>query len=336
MSGKSRVQVVFGAMTFGNGAEQSRVRDLDTCAQILDVFQKFGHNEIDTARVYGGGTSEEYLAKLEWKKRGIVMATKFYPTNGGRLSSIATEPTTHEPKNTRKYLDISLQALGTDKIDLWYFHGPDRISCSFEEQMRGVNKLYEEGRFKRFGLSNYAAWEVAQICGICEKNGWIKPTVYQGVYNALHRSVEPELFPCLRAHGIAFYAFNPLGGGFLCGKFDKDTPVEVGSRFDPHKTQGSMYRKRYWNEQYFAALDLIRPVAAKHGLTLTEVALRWINHHSLLAPEHKDAIIIGASSVKHIEENLIDLEKGPLPQDVIDKVNEAWELVKPITSSYFH
>jgi len=122
----------------------------------------------------------------------------------------------------------------------------------------------------------------------------------------------------------------------LCGKLEKDTPVEIGSRFDPNRTQGSMYRKRYWNDTYFAALDLIRPVAEKHGLTLTEVALRWINHHSLLSPEHKDGIIIGASSVKHIEENLIDLEKGPLPQELVDKINEAWELVKPITSQYFH
>ena len=72
------------------------------------------------------------------------------------------------------------------------------------------------------------------------------------------------------------------------------------------------YRSRYWNEPYFAALSKIEAAAAARGLTLAEVALRWISHHSLMKREHGDAVLIGASSVKHIEENLVDLEKGPL------------------------
>jgi aflatoxin B1 aldehyde reductase len=68
----------------------------------------------------------------------------------------------------------------------------------------------------------------------------------------------------------------------------------------------------YWNESYFKALALVETVAQKHNLTLAEIALRWMSHHSLLKKEHGDAVIIGASSTKHIEQNLIDLEKGPL------------------------
>jgi len=71
--------------------------------------------------------------------------------------------------------------------------------------MKTVNDLYNEGLFTRFAISNYQAWEVAQICELCIRNDWVKPAVYQGVYNALHRSVEPELFPCLRHYGMAFY-----------------------------------------------------------------------------------------------------------------------------------
>ena len=77
---------------------------------------------------------------------------------------------------------------------------------------------------------------------------------------------------------------------------------ETGSRFDPTTTQGKMYRLRYWNEPHFRALDKIEAVAAKHGLTLAEIALRWVSHHSLMKREHGDSILIGASSVKHIEE----------------------------------
>ena len=79
---KSAVNVVFGAMTIGNGAGQSRVSELDEAKKILDIFQSFGHNEVDTARYYGSGSSEEYLGKLNWQERGIAMDTKFYPTVG--------------------------------------------------------------------------------------------------------------------------------------------------------------------------------------------------------------------------------------------------------------
>ena len=75
--------------------------------------------------------------------------------------------------------------------------------------LKAVNDLYEEGKFKRFGISNFTAWEVAEIVGICKANGYVVPVAYQGIYNAIHRNVEPELFPCLRKFGIAFYGFNP-------------------------------------------------------------------------------------------------------------------------------
>jgi len=205
--------------------------------------------------------------------------------------------------------------------------------------MKTVDELYKEGHFKRFALSNFMAWEVAQICELCEQHGWIKPSVYQGVYNALHRSVEPELFPCLRHYGMAFYNYNPLAGGYLTDRYhrdDKDENVERGSRFDPNKWQGKMYRMRYWNDGYFDALDLLRPVAMKHGLTEAECALRWMTHHSLLRKDLGDAIIIGASNVAHMEQNMVDLEKGPLPQDVLKALDEGWERVKGISLKYWH
>ena len=111
-------------------------------------------------------------------------------------------------------LETSLKALKTDKIDMFYLHAPDR-STPYAITLEAVNQLHKEGKFKRFGISNYAAWEVAQICELCKQNGWLQPAVYQGVYNAFHRAVEPELFPCMRKYGIALYAFNPVAGGFI-------------------------------------------------------------------------------------------------------------------------
>jgi len=222
------------------------------------------------------------------------------------------------------------------KIEMWYLHGPDRTT-PYEVTMKAVNDLHKEGYFKRFGISNYMSWEVAEIVCICRQNGYIQPTAYQGIYNAIHRMVEPELFPCLRKFGISFYEFNPLGGGFFTGRYTApDAVVEPGSRFDPEKGQGQNYRKRYWNEPYFKALDIIKDAAEKASLTMSELALRWISHHGLMSREHGDAILIGASSLQHIEQNLVDLEKGPLPEEVVKACDEAWLLVKPYASNYFH
>ena len=194
----------------------------------------------------------------------------------------------------------SFKELKTGKVDLLYLHLPDRTT-PYDVTFGALNEYYKEGRFDRLGISNFQAWEVASICEMCKQHGWKQPDVYQGIYNALHRAVEPELFACLRHYNIAFYAYNPLAGGYLTSRYrreDKDDKIEVGSRFDPSRWQGKGYRARYWRDEYFHALDLLRPVAEKHGLTESECALRWMNHHSLMKREHGDASIIGASSTK--------------------------------------
>ncbi|KAL7935905.1 NADP-dependent oxidoreductase domain-containing protein [Trichoderma chlorosporum] len=323
----SALKVVFGAMTIGDkGANQARVHTLEETTEILDVFQQFGHSEVDTARVYGGGSSERFLGQIGWQKRGIVMDTKLSPI-GDKYN--------HQPASVRQGLLDSFKALGTDKVDMWYLHAPDH-NTPYEDTLREVNKLYEEGYFKRFGISNYSAWETAQICEICIRNGWKKPDVYQGVYSGLHRLVEPELFPCLRNYGIAFYQYNPLAGGILTDKYKLDTEeIEEGSRFDPSRNQGAQYRRRYWNETYFKALDVVRPVAAKLGIPTAEAALRWSLHHSLMKSEYGDAIIIGASSAQQLKENLTNLEKGPLPDELVAAFDEGWAIAKQVSKPYF-
>ncbi|KAJ7632500.1 Aldo/keto reductase [Roridomyces roridus] len=329
---KSALEVVMGASTFGApGKEGARIHDLKDVETILNAFLSHGHTEIDSARTYCGGTSEEYLGQLfnNWKAqgldKGLIIETKLEPHSG----------VTHSPEDLRKHLMASLKALQVPSIDMWYLHAPDR-SVSYETTLKGVDSLYKEGYFKRFGISNYASWEVAEMVKICEANGYVKPTAYQGIYNAIHRAVEPELFPCLRKFGISFYEFNPLAGGFLTGRYASlDDRPEAGSRFDPERNQGKNYRNRYWNEQYFSALATIRPVVEKHNLTMAEVALRWISHHSLMKRECGDAVIIGASSLEHIEQNLVDLEKGPLPVEILQVLDRAWETVKPVSTKYF-
>ncbi|TGO60245.1 hypothetical protein BCON_0037g00460 [Botryotinia convoluta] len=320
---------------------QTRVHDLKDVSSMVDIFRSHGHNEIDTARVYGLGSSEEYLGRLQpaYTDRGIIMATKLYPNNmtGFKI--------THSADDLRLHLDKSLKALGVEKVDLFYLHGPDR-SVSYEETFAMCDVLYKEGKFSRLGVSNYMSWEVAHIQEICIKNNentkltpkkWIRPSVYQGVYNAIQRSIEPELLSCLHKYNMSFYAFNPIAGGYLTSRYHRNQEsVEATSRFDDSHMQGKLYRQRYWNDTMFDALDIIREAAKKEGLTESECALRWLVHHSGLEAEREDKIIIGASSEKHLRENLVDLEKGPLSKEILEALDKAWAKTKAVAGAYFH
>lgn len=303
---------------------------------MLDCFQRHGHSEVDTSRVYAAGSSEEYLGNSQWQGRGLRMQTKVYPTAGKGLENLTPEIYTHSPEDVRESLKRSLDALKADKIDIFYLHAPDR-SIPFEVTLREVNQLYQEGHFTRFGISNFMSWEVAEIYEICSKHDWVKPSVYQGIYNALHRAIEPELIPCLRFYGISLYAFQPLAGGLLTDRYHRDTKEFVeGSRFDPKRWQGRAQQGRYWNEAYFEALDIIRPVAKSHGLTESECAFRWLSHHSGLKGELGDAVLIGASSSEQLKKNLAELEKGPLPEDIVQALDDGWLRVRGGVVKYWH
>ena len=107
------------------------------------------------------------------------MATKYNPTAGRPVPEGWKNDERHTPEEIRKNLNDSLARLKTDKVDLYYLHQPDRTT-PYEVTMKAMNDLQKEGLFRRFGISNYAAWEVAQICEMCKANGWVLPSVYQG------------------------------------------------------------------------------------------------------------------------------------------------------------
>ncbi|KAF3914530.1 hypothetical protein AA313_de0209536 [Arthrobotrys entomopaga] len=327
---KTELPVILGTMTFG---ENSRITDIDEVKKMIDIFKSYGHDELDTARIYNSGTTEEYLGKIGTD--GFILATKLYPTTRpDQLSN--PDAISLTPESIQKHVPKSLAALKRSQVDIWYLHAPDPTT-ELTVTLPAVNTLYESKIFKSLGVSNYKAWEVARMCEICKQNNYPVPKVYQGVYNVIHREVEAELVSCLRYYGMSFYAYNPLAGGFFTATGPKsiDGDVEKGTRFDDSKVTGKLYRNRYWKESYFKARALIESLAEKEGLTLVEVALRWISHHSFMKKENGDKVIIGASSEKQLRENCEALEKGPLPADVVEACDQAWVIVKPDCEAYW-
>jgi len=184
-------------------------------------------------------------------------------------------------------------------------------------------------------VSNYNSWEVAEIVAITKENNWIKPTVYQGLYNAVERRIEVELLPCLRHFGIRYDAYSPLASGLLTGKFlsDADMQSAKGTRWDPNASQFASALQ----EKYSVLIPLVRELAEvlkKYDIRVSEAAQRWLQHHSELKPELGDAIIIGASSITQLEANLKDCMGGPLPEEVLNVLNRAWEKARGVAPHY--
>lgn len=179
-------RLILGLMTFG---PDSRINSHDEYAKCLDYFQSQGYNEVDTARSYVGGRQEAWTAQAHWKERGLTLATKCYPSTPGA----------HTAASLKESLNTSLKELGTDCVDIFYLHAADR-SVPFEETLKACDEMHKEGRFVQLGLSNFVAFEVAEIVVMCKERGWVRPTIYQGMYNAISEcscsSVALDLGPC--------------------------------------------------------------------------------------------------------------------------------------------
>lgn len=175
----------------------------------------------------------------------------------------------------------------------------------------------------------------------CKYNGWVRPTIYQGMYNAITRSLENELIPVCRRYGIDVVVYNPIAGGLFSGRYkSKDEDLQDGGRFSAsgNAKVAENYRKRYFKDATFEALKIIQPAVEKAGLTMLETAFRWLTHHSALNIKDggNDGIIIGVSSEQQLVQNLENLEKGPLPNEVVEALDEAWLVCKPTTANYWH
>lgn len=309
------MKIILGTMNFGPQL------DLEASRTMVNGFLETGNVELDTAYVYNGGTTEEYLGSiLPELQKEYYIATKVHPRITGKL----------DRETILMEFNESLSRMNLDSVDLLYFHFPDG-KTPIDEALQTISELYEQGKIKEFGLSNYPAWQVVDIWNKCERFGYLKPSVYQGMYNALCRNVEPELFPAIRSLGMRFYAFNPLAGGLLAGKqLDFDATPEDG-RFSRLKS----YRDRYWKHSYFDALNEIKHACDQEGIAMVEAAYRWLTNHSLLDASKGDGILLGASRIEQMEQNMLNANKGELPPTILSAMDEAWQIAKPDSPAYF-
>jgi len=300
---------------------------------------------VDTARIYQNGESEETIGAIlkehpEWAKV-ISLHTK--------VNSLV-QPLTRD--SITKQCNDSLTALGVKCLDILYVHSPD-INVDYAEQFGALNELHKQGKFKELGLSAFASWDVMRVYYLCKANGWVLPTVYQGLYNAINRNAEPELLPALRTLGIRFYVYNPLAAGLLTGRYTSLKDVEnltegrFSSEFDINsKTTGKgsaiptgtvhlRLRGAWFKEQLFKALEIISEACAKEKIPMAEAAFRWLAHHSALKGHLHDGILFGASKVEQMTDNLKSYQGGPLPTSIVTAYEDAWKVARTEAEPYF-
>jgi aflatoxin B1 aldehyde reductase len=257
---------------------------------------------LDSAYYYGNTQTERILGNIlrtqtQTQTQKVQITTKANPwlnndfTSGsyGQLS----------PFHLERQLNHSLSALQTPQVDVFFLHCPDP-ETPIEETVKTCDRLWRNEKFTSYGLSNFSLEQTEEVYEICERRGWHTPFYYQGMYNLLSRRIE-ELFPLLDDHGIEFWAYNPLAGGLLTGKYHQSVNQQhpQGNRFHNNAIYQSIFMKP-------AILDACNQLYHEVGDRMLPLSLKWLQTGSLLRPQ--DKIIMGASSVEQLEENTRILE----------------------------
>ncbi|ETW75439.1 hypothetical protein HETIRDRAFT_120225 [Heterobasidion irregulare TC 32-1] len=318
----TRLPIIYGAGLFGARGTNANINDLAQAQRLLDVCIQYGVQGIDTSRIYGIGTSEEVVT---FSRSAISIRSSFNVHCGStsqnlilkELGIFPRKPGDHAPERLKELVHESIKALNGIKIRVLYLHAPDR-SVPYEDTVKALDELHKEGLFEHFGLSNYLSFEVAEIATICRLKGYVMPTVYQGVYNYLDRTAEPEF--AFRAPSNFSLASASMASALLLialSRWNKD-----GSHWDT-KTGGISHYYSFRYGHAIPALREIKALADQLGLTLNEVAARWLMHHSRML-ESDWGIIYGGSKTDQLEATLIDSSKGPLPMEIVAALDEAW------------
>jgi aryl-alcohol dehydrogenase-like predicted oxidoreductase len=277
---------------------------------------------LDTANVYADGRAESILGELTAGKRDqFLIASKV-----GMPSADAGDAAPLSPEAINRCVTASLRRLNTDYLDLYYLHQPDRAT-PVGETLTALDALVRAGTIRAVGVSNYAAWQIGQLIDTADRSGLVGPTVSQPLYNLLARRVETEYSEFSQQANLANVVYNPLAGGLLTGKHEFAVPEDDG-RFGASGL-GPMYRQRYWVKGLFEAVTAISAAGHDFGLSPIEVALRW-----LLSRPMVTSVLLGASSVAHLQGNVDAAAGPPLPTELVERLDEIWRVLDGPAPAY--
>ena len=262
-------------------------RRIDEAASIRVVHAALdaGVNFFDTADIYGGTLSEEFLGRaLAGRRDQAIIATKFG-------MAVDAQRQGARPDYVRRAVEDSLRRLGTDRIDLYQLHKPD-ADTPIGDTLDALDGLVRAGKVREIGCSNFSATQLREAQQSVKAGAACFVSV-QNEYSLLHRAPEQDVLPeCARA-GVAFLPYFPLANGLLSGRFRRGEVAPAGSRFEPGAWGASSY-----TEANLGAVDALRHFAAASGHSLLQLAFSW-----LLARPAVSSVIAGASKAEQVQGN---------------------------------
>lgn len=306
--------ICLGTMQFGWSTEE------DEAFRIMSRAVELGCNFLDTADVYSrwvegnpGGVAEtiigNWLRQAAVRREDIVIATKVR----GRMSDNVNDQglSRHHIMNA---VENSLRRLQVDYIDLYQMHAYDAETPQ-EETLRALDELVRQGKVRYIGVSNYPAWRLAKALWISDVRNLARFDSLQPHYNYVHRSeFERELQPLCLEEGIGVIPYSPLGGGFLTGKYRRDSPL-------PESDRAEGVQRRHMNEKGFSALDKLEQIGHHRGASIAQTAIAWV-----LANPAVTSAIIGANSIEQLEDTFrgAEFSLSAAEKEALDAVT-SWQ-----------
>ncbi|NHN48605.1 aldo/keto reductase [Halostella sp. JP-L12] len=294
-----------GCMNFGSG-EPWMIGDREQSREIIDRAIDLGINFLDTANVYSRGESEEIVGEaIDGRRDELVVATKVYGPmregpNGQGLSR----------KHVLEQAEKSLDRLGTDYVDLYQIHRWDE-NTPIEETLSALDHLVSEGKVRYIGASTMPNWKFQRALYAADVENYERFVCMQPEYNAVDRHEEANLLPVCEEEGVGVIPWSPLAGGFLTGKYERDSDPEEGLRADADE-----YTRNRFIEENWAVLDEIRGIADEKDASPAQVSLAWLLHKPVV-----DAPIIGPRTIDHLEENVAAIDVD-LTDEEIARIEE--------------
>ncbi|WP_175702909.1 aldo/keto reductase [Burkholderia ambifaria] len=306
--GRSALKVsplCLGTMMFGGETDEA------TSTRIIDKAFDQGVNFIDTADVYHAGRSEEIVGRAIARHRDSwVVATKFgYPAG--------PDAGPNRQGQSRKWIyesvDASLKRLGTDYIDILYFHRT-LTDAPLEEGMRAVADLIRQGKVRYVGLSNFKGWRIAEIVRIADQLGIDRPVASEPLYNLVDRTAEVEQLPAAAHYGIGVVPYSPLARGVLTGKYAPDTQPPADSRAGRGDRR---IQQTEWRPESLHIAQQVAAHAAARGTTSVAFALAWVMKNRIVS-----STIAGPRTEAHWDSYIdaLTLELGPDDERFVDSL----------------
>lgn len=267
---------------------------------VVDAALDAGITLFDTADIYGGTKSEEFLGQALGKRRHeVVLATKFGMQIG------------QDPKKrggSRKWImqavEDSLRRLGTDYIDLYQHHQPDP-DTPVDETLRALDDLVTQGKVRYLGNSNYTGWQIADADWTAA--GGSRFVSAQNLYSLLERDVEREVLPACEHFGLGFLPFFPLASGLLSGKYKRGAPPPEGTRLAAWGARG----QAAMSDGNFDKVEALEDWASARGRTILDLAFAWLLGHPAVS-----SVIAGATSPEQIRTNAATADWALTPNEV--------------------